>query len=147
LDLPDWELEFWKTACPMLPEPGVHAVFDHLKARGIPAGVVSNTVFSGRTIEWELARHSLMEHPSFVIASADYGVRKPHPDLFLTAVRKLGLDRKDVWFVGNSLEADIAGSKEAGLVPVWYTHRIGDVGEYNGLRVGNWAEFVGELLA
>jgi putative hydrolase of the HAD superfamily len=142
LGLPDLELEFWKTACPMLPEPGVHAVFDHLKPRGIPAGVVSNTVFSSRTIEWELARHGLMEHPSFVMASADYGVRKPNPDLFLVAVHKLGLNPNEVWFVGNSLEADIAGAKEAGLVPIWYTHRVGDVEEYNGLRVNDWDSFV-----
>jgi HAD superfamily hydrolase (TIGR01549 family) len=145
LALPKIELEFWKAASPMLPEPGAHAVFECLYARGIPAGILSNTVFSGDTIEWELARHGLTDHLSFVMASADYGIRKPHPDLFLTKVQKLGLPPEEVWYVGNSFKADIAGASEAGLVPVWYTRRVADDGKHDGLRVKDWESFV-ELL-
>lgn len=145
LALPEIELEFWKAASPMLPEPGAKAVLDYLHAHGIPAGVISNTVFGGETIEWELARHGLTDHLSFVMASADYGIRKPHPDLFLTAVQKLGLSPKEVWYVGNSFEADITGALEAGLVPVWYTRRVADDGNHDGLRVKDWDNFV-ELL-
>jgi len=146
-DHSELELEFWKAACPMLPEPGVHAVLDHLDDCGIPAGVVSNTVFSSRTVEWELARHGLTKHLSFVMGSSDYGVRKPHADLYLTAVRKLGLSPSEVWYVGNSLEADIAGASEAGLVPVWYTRRVRDPSHFNGLSFEHWDAFAGLLKA
>ena len=109
--------------------------------------VVSNTVFSSRTVEWELARHGLTKHLSFVMGSSDYGVRKPHADLFLTAVRKLGLSPSEVWYVGNSLEADIAGASEAGLVPVWYTRRVRDPSHFNGLSFEHWDAFAGLLKA
>jgi putative hydrolase of the HAD superfamily len=145
LTLPEIELEFWKATSPMLPEPGARAIVDYLHARGIPTGVISNTVFGGETIEWELARHGLTDHLSFVMASADYGIRKPHPDLFLTAVQKLGLPPEEVWYVGNSFEADITGASEAGLVPVWYTRRVTDDRKHDGLRVKDWNSFV-ELL-
>lgn len=142
VNLDDLELEFWRTASPMLPEPGVHAVFERLKTRGIPAGVVSNTAFSSEATERKLARHGLAGHLSFVMASSDYGIRKPHPDLFLTAVRKLGLEPGEVWFVGNSLECDVVGAQEVGLLPVWYTRRVTHTGDYAGLQVRDWDAFL-----
>ena len=42
-------------------------------------------------------------------------------------------------------KADIAGATEAGLVPVWYTRRVADDGDYDGLKVKDWDGFL-ELL-
>lgn len=145
LDLSDLELEFWRAACPMLPEPGIHAVLDYLEARGIRIGVVSNTIFSSRTVEWELGRHGLADYLAFVMGSADYGVRKPHPALFLAAVGKLGLKPGEVWFVGNTWDTDITGATRAGLIPVWYTRRIADVVDYAGMQVKDWNSFLALL--
>ena len=78
MDLADLELEFWRAASPMLPEPGIHAVFEHLETRGIPTGVVSNSAFSSQTIRRELVGQGLADQLSFVMASADYGIQKPH---------------------------------------------------------------------
>lgn len=146
LSLSDLELEFWKASCSMGIEPGVKTLFEHLSRRRIPSGLVSNTLFSCGPIEWELERHGLSHYLSFVMASADYGVRKPHPALFLTAARKLALKPTEVWFVGNQLETDIVGAQQAGMVPVWYTREYRKPSGYDGLCVANWAEFVSGLM-
>lgn len=146
LGLAEAEREYWKAATNMVPEPGVRDVFETLSALGIPAGVVSNAIFAGTTLHWELTRHGLADHLSFVMASADYGIRKPHPDLFLTAVERLDVAPGDVWFVGNSMKHDIQGALQAGLTPVWYTRRAqGNGTGYDGMQVENWGEFL-EML-
>ena len=54
------------------------------------------------------------------MSSADYGVKKPHPLIFETALAKLEVDSSTTWFVGDTLEADIAGANESGLFSIWY---------------------------
>jgi len=55
-----------------------------------------------------------------VLASSDYGLRKPHPLLFQAALRKSGLSGDEVWFCGDSILRDVEGAAGAGIFPVWY---------------------------
>lgn len=86
----------------------------------LPLAIVSNCSSSGRTLEHELAKHRLAGFFRFVMASSDYGVRKPHPGLFSAAAGKLGLEAKDIWFVGDRLEFDVTGARAAGMPAVWF---------------------------
>lgn len=141
LSLSEVELEYWKAASCMAPEPGVQMALDALEARGIPAGVVSNSIFSSAVLEWELQRHGLAQHFRFAMASSEYGVRKPHSDFFQAAARRLGVPPAEVWFIGDSRKADVLGASNAGLVPVWYARRAGTVARGDALRIDNWEEF------
>jgi putative hydrolase of the HAD superfamily len=49
-----------------------------------------------------------------VLTSAAIGFEKPHPEAFAIALRELG-DPETVWMVGDSVEADIAGARRAGI--------------------------------
>jgi putative hydrolase of the HAD superfamily len=120
--LPELELEFWRAAMRMRPERNVAAALDGAATRGLPMGVVSNSSFSAGALRDELDRHGLGGRFAFVMASADYGMRKPHPRLFEAAAARLGLEARDVWFVGDSLANDmaVAGSARAAAgVRVW----------------------------
>jgi len=119
-DLPDTalELEFWKAMVHYgLPEP-VDAL-RLIRDSGIPFGVVSNSSFSASALRWELKRHGILDLFEFVMSSADYVVRKPHPALFLAAATKLGCEPPDIWFVGDSLKWDIAGALGVGMTAIW----------------------------
>src|SRR5207253_1972933 len=98
------EGEYWDATEGMVPAPGIREALVDLRRRGIPAGVVSNAIYRGETLRRELDRHGLGDAFGFVMTSADYAVRKPHPFLFEAAAAKLGLPVGEVWFAGNSLE-------------------------------------------
>ena len=121
-DCTDEEVErvFWCGAMSWQPEPGVEKVLQTLQDRGIPMGIVSNAEFSGRTLWWEVERQGLAGYFRFLISSAEYWVRKPHPLLLQTAAAKLGLKPSDVWYVGNTPQDDIAGAHNAGMGAIWY---------------------------
>lgn len=56
---------------------------------------------------------------SFVIFSQDYKVEKPDQKIFQIAVEKAGCLKQEIVHVGDSLESDIIGAKNAGIKSVW----------------------------
>jgi putative hydrolase of the HAD superfamily len=114
------ELAFWQATSRMAPEPGVGPVLEALVRRGLALGVISNSMFAGAVLVWELTRHGLAAPFRLVLSSADYGLKKPHCSMFQTAVARLGLPAGAVWHVGDSFTNDVVGSAEAGLRAVWY---------------------------
>jgi putative hydrolase of the HAD superfamily len=135
------ELAFWRASVRMRREPNVERALDALSARALPVGVVSNTGFSAHELRDELERHGLGPRFAFVMASADYGLRKPHPMLFEAAAARLGQDPADVWFVGDHPEFDLAGARAAGMTAVWYAPGAADrEGARADARLRDWAD-------
>jgi len=119
----DWkklDLEFFKASHSFKLEAGVIEALDLLRARGIRMGAVSNSANTGSTLEWQCRTSGIMHYFDFLISSADYGFRKPHPEIFETAIARLGLPRERVWFIGDRPHLDILGAKGVGLTAVWY---------------------------
>jgi putative hydrolase of the HAD superfamily len=140
----DVGLAFWQATSRMTPEPGVAGLLERLSAAGLPLGVVSNSMFGAAVLRWELARHGLDAHFRLLLSSADYGLRKPHPSMFHTAVARLRLSPQEVWFVGDDFTNDVLGAAQAGLTPVWY-NRLGaeaPPGAAPVTQVRHWDDFL-----
>lgn len=56
-----------------------------------------------------------------VVVSGEVGYRKPHPYVFERFVDVLGVPAGQILFVGDDLEADVLGARDAGLRPVLTT--------------------------
>lgn len=120
LPLPEIEKLLWTATCPGELMPGVQDMLADLRAQGIRTGVISNLGWSGEALADRLHR-LLPEHAfEFVIASSDYGVRKPDPLIFRAALSRAALPPEYVWFCGDQIDADVYGAQATGLFPVWY---------------------------
>jgi len=55
-----------------------------------------------------------------IVISAEVGVRKPHPDLFKSALRELNIldTPEQAIYVGDNLEEDVEGAKVVGMHPI-----------------------------
>jgi putative hydrolase of the HAD superfamily len=120
LSWPEIDLEYFKASHRFVPEDGVRDMLETLTGLGIRIGAVSNSFHTGSSLEWQLERFDLLKYFQFVISSADYGFRKPHPEIFETAIARLGLKRENIWFVGDKPGLDIVGARGVGLTAVWY---------------------------
>ena len=129
LSLPEIEWEFWKATERMKPAPCIEAVLKFFMERKIPMSIVSNSRCHSETLLRELDQHGLRHYFRFLMSSADYGLRKPHPLLFQTAAYRLGFTPSEIWFVGDALETDIAGAIGAGMTAIWYNPRRSPQGE------------------
>ena len=86
-------------------------VLSQLSAAGWTHLVLSNHVPELR----QITRHlSLDQYLAGVFNSAETGYEKPHPQAFRNLL--LTLDNiESIWMIGDSLDADIAGAREAGI--------------------------------
>lgn len=97
---------------PMRPFPDVAPFLISLRRHGIRVVACSNW-------SWDLAddlrRGELAHLIDEVVTSARAGIRKPHPEIYQTAVAAAGVDAADVTFVGDNLRTDVHGPRAAGL--------------------------------
>ena len=113
------EVAFWDASVTTRAMPGAPATLDAIHAAGVPIAVLSNSAFASDVIRHDLAKHGLADRLAFVMVTADYVVRKPNALLFETAAARLGVPAKEIWFVGDRLDTDVAGARAAGMVSVW----------------------------
>ncbi len=85
-------------------------------------GIVSNFAIP-ECVTKILDRHGLTGLFDVIIVSAAVNKRKPHPEIFLKAVRQLKLKPDEVAFVGDTVDADIKGGREAGMKTVYIERR------------------------
>jgi putative hydrolase of the HAD superfamily len=58
-----------------------------------------------------------------VVVSGAVNKRKPSPEIFKQALNALGVFANETVFVGDTLDADIAGPKEVGMKTVYIKRR------------------------
>ncbi len=59
----------------------------------------------------------------FILSSAAFGIRKPHPSIFQAGLAHFGLRPEETVMVGDTLEADILGANQLGMKSIWITRR------------------------
>jgi putative hydrolase of the HAD superfamily len=109
-----------------LPGPleGTANLLEHLKTKGIPTAIVSNTIHG--PIERKLLKlHGFEAFFDALIFSSEVGLRKPRPEIFQAALDMLGAEPENTVHVGDNVEADIEGALAAGLRAVHINYGYG----------------------
>jgi putative hydrolase of the HAD superfamily len=89
-------------------------VLADLRARGIRIGLVTN---GQRDLE-EFVRHHRLEVDA-TVGSRAHGRIKPHPSIFVAALRQLEVAPGDAAMVGDSYEDDIEGARALGMRAIY----------------------------
>jgi FMN phosphatase YigB (HAD superfamily) len=92
-----------------------------LKERGYLLGVVTNRHYGGPLFQEDMAAMGLLDYIEYghMAISADLGICKPHPTIFMHALNSLNVSPEEAAMVGNDLEADITGSRALHLLSIW----------------------------
>jgi HAD superfamily hydrolase (TIGR01549 family) len=92
-----------------------------LQQRGFQLGIVTNRHWGGQLFQEDLHTLGLLNFfdPRHIAISADLGIRKPNPAIFLHALNALDIPPEEAVMVGDSLKADILGGKMLGIFTVW----------------------------
>ncbi|HEY6284844.1 MAG TPA: HAD family hydrolase [Ktedonobacteraceae bacterium] len=108
--------------------PNSRALFDDtlstlavLKQRGYSLGVVTNRHYGGAPFHEDLQTIGLLDYFEYepMAISADLGIRKPNPDIFLHALNMLNVPPEEAAMVGDSLKADIVGARMLDILAIW----------------------------
>lgn len=99
------------------PCDGAVALLDSLAAAGLPLGAVTN---AGTGYQREkLALLGLLDRLPVVVGVDVLGRGKPDPEVFALACRRLGVAAGECAFVGDELDIDARGARDAGLLGIW----------------------------
>jgi putative hydrolase of the HAD superfamily len=98
-------------------------VLRELRNAGLRIGVVSNAHFLPELMREDLERLGIAGLVDDAVFSAELGVRKPHPAIFLKVLHALDVTPEEAVFIGDRLRDDIGGAKKLGMHAV-LTHQF-----------------------
>lgn len=112
-----------------------------LKERGYTLGVVTNRHYGGLPFQEDIRDIGLLNYfdARHMAISADLGVRKPNPAIFLHALNGLGFSPQETAMVGDSLSADVGGANRLNLLAIWLpkSHLIAEARAAHHARRGD----------
>jgi len=94
--------------------PDVKKVIVELSKRGYCLGIIANTITETEIPDW-LDEAGLTQYFETVILSSVFGHRKPGPEIYLEATRRVGVDPVRSAYVGDNPSRDILGTHRAGF--------------------------------
>ncbi|HBI71692.1 MAG TPA: HAD family hydrolase [Lachnospiraceae bacterium] len=146
------ELEtiFWDNAAPATLTDGVEEMLRSLNKLHIRTGVISNISFSGLALSNRINKYLPENNFEFIIASSEYVFRKPGSRIFEVALKKSGLETKDIWYCGDNIKCDIEGAFNCSITPVWYKGAIEKKPVSlpdSCIEINEWTELVRYLLS
>ncbi|MFC2058875.1 HAD family hydrolase [Chloroflexota bacterium] len=86
-----------------------------LKSRNIVLGLISNL---NRNLDSTCASLGLDRYLDFVLTSLEAGSEKPHPPIFLAALKRAGVTASEAIHVGDLYYSDVVGAKSVGIKPL-----------------------------
>lgn len=108
-----WEVELQKV-------PYVDHVLHELKKR-CKLGVITNTTTSREEhVRMALKKIGIERYFDVIVTSVDVGYEKPDEEIFLTALRKLGVEASEAVMVGNRISKDVLGANKLGMKSILY---------------------------
>jgi len=99
-------------------ESGARELLTEFRQQGLILGLVSNTFVPSAVLDRHLQEEGLLDLLPVRVYSCEVIYRKPHRGIFAAALGRSGLQADQTLFVGDSLDADIAGANRCGLVSV-----------------------------
>lgn len=110
---------YWNTLMGISrPEPGIQDLLAMLKENGIRLGIGTNMV---AMIQYrKLERLKIGEYFDFIVTSEEAGIDKPNDAFFQCCLKKSKATPEEILFIGDSLECDITGARNAGMHTLLY---------------------------
>lgn len=110
-----------------------------LKLKGYKMAVCSNSIRN--TVEVMLRKASLIDYMEFLISNQEVQHPKPHPQMYITAIERLGISPKECLIVEdneNGIKAAIASGahvlKVGGVEEVNYQNITAEIARIGGLK-------------
>ncbi len=89
-------------------------VVEELQRRGYILGIISNLIGKREIPDW-LQAEGFAPYFKSVVLSSIYGIRKPHPAIYLEAARRVSVEPRHCVYVGDNLKRDVTGTRGAGF--------------------------------
>ncbi|MDD1368819.1 HAD-IA family hydrolase [Bacillus sp. MHSD_36] len=100
-----------------IPFQNMHELLQRLTQQNIKIGIITNgfTDFQMNN----LRALNIHTYTNTILISEAEGIKKPHPEIFERALKKLDVQATECLYVGDHPENDVLGSERVGILGVW----------------------------
>jgi HAD superfamily hydrolase (TIGR01509 family) len=102
-------------------DPDALQVLSWLGAHGIKRAVCSNAPFPPEMMRRQVDTNGVGEVVDAVVFSSEVGRRKPAPEVYLAALKAIGVEPRDALFIGDRVREDYEGPRALGMRAVIFT--------------------------
>jgi FMN phosphatase YigB (HAD superfamily) len=96
-----------------VPRHDVSQVVIELSRRGYLLGIIANTITETEIPDY-LEAEGLTGYFKTVVLSSKMGIRKPNPEIYWEAARRIGVEPEKCVYVGDNPVRDVEGTRAAG---------------------------------
>lgn len=97
-----------------VPPPDTKPVIQELYRRGYKLGILANTITETEIPDW-LEEAQISQYFDAVILSSILKIKKPNPEIYWEAARKIGVEPAHCAYVGDNPKRDVVGTRKAGF--------------------------------
>ena len=97
-----------------VPRPDVKPTVVELSERGYTLGIIANTITETEIPDW-LEADGLTSYFKAVVLSSQVRYRKPGPEIYWEATRRIGVEPARCAYVGDNPIRDVEGTRKAGF--------------------------------
>lgn len=97
-----------------VPRPDVKSTILELDRRGYILGIIANTITETEIPDW-MESDGLTSYFKAVVLSSKVALRKPNPEIYWEAARRVGVDPCKCAYVGDNPVRDVEGTQAAGF--------------------------------
>ncbi len=119
-------------------DKNVIPVIKDLKKEGYKLGIISNTP-GGNVERMILEDAGITGYFDIMLFSSFEGIRKPHPEIFLKAIRFFKIKPEELLHIGDTPELDIEGPLKIGAKAILWNPNGKEI-EGNILTIKKWEE-------
>ena len=96
-----------------VPRADVSDVVKELTRRGYLLGIIANTITETEIPDW-IETDGLTDYFKTVVLSSRVRIRKPNPEIYWEAARRIGVEPEKCAYVGDNPVRDVEGCRAAG---------------------------------
>ena len=96
-----------------VPRPDVKETIIELHRRGYILGIIANTITETEIPDW-MESDGVTDYFKAVVLSSKVALRKPNPEIYWEAARRVGVEPSKCAYVGDNPVRDVEGTQAAG---------------------------------
>lgn len=124
--------------------PGAVETLERLRAAGVALGLITNGSAAGQRAKVE--RFGLAAYFEHILIEGEFGLGKPHREVYEATLQALACDSVRAWSVGDNLEWDVSAPQKLGVFGVWVDVAGAGLPEGERVRPDRTVRSVAELL-
>lgn len=97
-----------------VPRPDAKDTIIELSRRGYLLGIIANTITETEIPDW-MESDGVTEYFKSVVLSSKVGFRKPMPEIYWEAARRIGVPPENCAYLGDNPIRDVEGTRRAGF--------------------------------